>query len=262
MPYQSIDFQTSDHVARITLSRPEAVNAIDLALARELLQAAMRCDHDPAVRAVVLSGAGRMFCAGGDLRAMSRFGDDLPARLKEMTVYLHAAIAHLMRMRAPLVVAVNGPAAGAGMSLVLCADLAIAAETASFTMAYTAAGLVPDGGSTYLLPRRIGLARAEELMLTNRRLSAREAVEWGLVNRICSEAALLEEAMSIAGSLAAGPTRTYGAVKTLLNQSFTSGLETQMELEGRAIADAAASRDGREGIAAFLEKRPASFTGD
>ena len=189
----NLRFDLSDHVARITLDRPDA-NALDLDLARHLMRAAMRCDQDRDVRCVLLTGTGRFFCAGGDLRAMSAFGDELPAGLKEMTVYLHAAVSHFVRMRAPLVVAVNGAAAGAGMSLAAVGDLVLAAESATFTMAYTAAGLVPDGGSTWSLPRLIGLRRTQELMLTNRRLTAQEALEWGLVTRVVADAAGVDEA--------------------------------------------------------------------
>jgi 2-(1,2-epoxy-1,2-dihydrophenyl)acetyl-CoA isomerase len=251
----------ADNIARVTLNRPDAANAINLDLARELLGVAIRCDRDPAIRAVVLSGAGRMFCAGGDLRTMAAFGEEIGAGLKELTTYLHAAVAHFARMNAPLVVAVNGIAAGAGMSLAVAGDFVVAAESAGFLMAYTAAGLVPDGSSTYFLPRLIGLRRTAELMLTNRRLSAREAMDWGLVNRVVPDDGLGSEALALARELAEGPTRTFGAVKRLLQDSCAATLETQMEMESRAIAEMAASSDGREGVSAFVEKRRPNFTG-
>lgn len=261
MAYQALAFDRADGLGQITLNRPEAVNAIDLTLARELLDATVRCDHDDDVRAVLLTGRGKMFCAGGDLHAMARQGDRLPAGLKELTTYLHAAIASMVRMEKPLVVAVNGAAAGAGMSLAACGDIVIAAESATFTMAYTAAGLVPDGSSTWSLPRLIGLRRTQELVLTNRRLTAQEALDWGLVTAVAPDGAVMEEALARAQVLAQGPTRAFGIAKRLLAESFTNGLETQMEMEGRAIAQAAATADGREGIAAFLEKRRPRFTG-
>jgi 2-(1,2-epoxy-1,2-dihydrophenyl)acetyl-CoA isomerase len=178
-----------------------------------------------------------------------------------MTMYLHAAISRFARMRAPLVAAVNGTAAGAGFSLVCAADLVVAAESARFTMAYTRAGLTPDGSSTYFLPRLVGTRRALELMLTNRTLSAAEALEWGLVNRVVPDAELEEQATSLARSLAAGPTAAFGSVKRLVENSTRDSLESQMEHEARAIADAARSPDAREGIDAFFAKRAAKFSG-
>ncbi len=260
MTETTLRFELADHVARLTLDRPEA-NALDLDLARALMQAAMRCDHDPEVRAVLLTGAGRFFCAGGDLRAMTGYGAALPTGLKELTVYLHAAVSHFVRMRAPLVIAVNGAAAGAGMSLAAAGDLVLAAESATFTMAYTAAGLVPDGAATWLLPRLIGLRRTQELMLTNRRLTAPEAHAWGLVTRVVADDRLADEAATLAASIARGPTVAFGGVKRLLCESFAGGLESRMEAEGRGIAAVAGTTDGREGIAAFLERRRPTFRG-
>jgi 2-(1,2-epoxy-1,2-dihydrophenyl)acetyl-CoA isomerase len=259
--FETLLFDVTDQVARITLNRPHAANGIDLALGRDLMQAAIRCDEDPDVRAVLLTGAGKMFCAGGDLKSFAAFGDDLPAALKELTVYLHAATSRFARMDAPLVVAVNGAAAGAGMSLAVAGDLVVAAVSAKFTMAYTAAGLSPDGSSTFYLPRLIGMRRTQELMFTNRRLSAEEALEWGLVSRVVPDDALLDEAGKLAAQLAQGPTRAHGTVKTLLAASFSGTLETQMELEARGIAAMAGAPDGKEGIQAFLEKRRPTFTG-
>jgi 2-(1,2-epoxy-1,2-dihydrophenyl)acetyl-CoA isomerase len=262
MSRPGLSFEVEGSVARLTLDRPDAANAIDLALGRELMEAAIRCDEDARIRAVLLTGAGRFFCAGGDLKSFAARGDALPAALKELTVHLHAAISRFARMRAPLVVAVNGAAAGAGMSLAVMGDLVLAAESAKFTMAYTAAGLAPDGSSTWMLPRLIGVRRTQELMLTNRVLSAAEAQAWGLVTRVVPDADLAGEAAALAARLAAGPTRAFGSVKALLAGSLGEGLETQMEHEARAIAACAGSADGREGIRAFLDKRAAKFTGD
>jgi 2-(1,2-epoxy-1,2-dihydrophenyl)acetyl-CoA isomerase len=259
--YETLRFEATDGVARITLARPDAANAIDLALARELADAALRCDEDPAVRAVLLTGEGRMFCAGGDLSAFAAAGDGAPALLKQITAQLHVAIARLARMRAPVVAAVNGPAAGAGFALACAADLAIASDAARFSLAYTRVGLAPDGSSTWFLPRLVGARRALELMLTNRTLSAEEALAWGLVNRVVPAAELGAASEALARELAAGATGAFGAVKRLLLLSGSQGLEGQMEWEARAIADAARSRDGAEGIAAFLARRPPRFEG-
>jgi 2-(1,2-epoxy-1,2-dihydrophenyl)acetyl-CoA isomerase len=261
MTYQNIALERRDGVATLTLNRPNAANSIDLALARELMEAAIVCDDDPETRAVILTGAGTMFSAGGDLRSFRDAGAGISSRLKELTAYLHAAISRLVRMDAPVIAAVNGMAAGAGFSLALAADLAIASETAGFVMAYTNAGLVPDGSSTYFFPRRIGDRRTRELMLTNRRLSAAEALDWGLVNQVVPAGQLMPTATALARTLAGGPTRAFGAVKALLNGAFENGLETQMELEARAIAAASIGPDGQEGIRAFLEKRKPEFTG-
>ena len=160
-----------------------------------------------------------------------------------------------------MIVAVNGSAGGAGMSLCLFADLVLAAESAKFTLAYTRAGLSPDGGSTYFLPRIVGVRRALELALTNRVLSAKEAHEWGIVTKVVADGELLTEADALARQLAAGATRAYGAAKRLLHHSFAESLETQMELEAQAITDAARMRDAREGIAAFIAKRKPDFSG-
>lgn len=261
MSYQTLRYACEDGVARIVLARPPT-NAIDLTMARELAAAALVCDEDPGVRAVVLTGEGKAFCAGGDLGSFAAEGDRAPALLKEITAGLHTAIARFARMRAPLIAAVNGVAAGAGFSLVTACDLVLAAASARFTMAYTRAGLVPDGSSTFFLLRQIGLRRTQELMITNRLLSAAEALEWGLLTRVVPDAELEAAVDELARELAAGPTGSFGAVKRLLLLSGGDRLEAQMEEETRAIADAARSADGREGIRAFVEKRPPQFRGD
>ncbi len=262
MTYEQIIVDLQDGVARITLNRPEAANSINLELARELMHAAIRCDADPGIRAVLLTGAGgKMFSAGGDLKSFAAYGNEIGFALKEITTYLHSAISHFTRMDAPLIVAVNGVAAGAGMSLAVAGDMVLAAESARFTMAYTAAALSPDGSASYFLPRLIGLRRAQELMLTNRSLSAHEAMEWGLINNVIADSQLPDEASALARSFAAGPTLALGAVKKLLNGSFSESLETQMESEARTIARMAKTHDSHEGISAFVEKRPPRFTG-
>lgn len=261
MEYSTLLFDFSDNVAQITLNRPEVANAVNLEMASDLMRAAIRCSEDPAVRAVLLTGSGRIFCSGGDLKSFAAQGENLPRYVKEVTTYLHVAISHLTRMDAPLVAAVNGFAAGAGTSLAFAADILVAAESAGFTMAYTRAGLTPDGSVTYFLPRLVGTKRALELTLTNRVLSAQEAFNWGIVSKVVPDAKLLMEAGNLATQLAAGPTRALAASKRLLLDSWSGTLETQMEHESRAIADMARTADAVEGIAAFLEKRAARFTG-
>jgi 2-(1,2-epoxy-1,2-dihydrophenyl)acetyl-CoA isomerase len=262
MAYDTIDLDVRDGVAHLTLNRPDAANSINLELARDLMQATLACDEDPRVRAVLFTGKGRMFCGGGDLKTFAGKGGNLPHYLKEVTTHLHAAMSRLMRSDAPVVLAVQGSAAGAGMSFACAADFVLAADNAKFTMAYTRAGLVPDGSSTYFLSRIVGLRRALDLALTSRVLTAAEAEQLGIVTRVVPEARLRDEALELAASFAAGPTRAFGATKRLIHQGWTGTLETQMELETRAIADIARTSDAREGIAAFVAKRPAKFTGN
>jgi 2-(1,2-epoxy-1,2-dihydrophenyl)acetyl-CoA isomerase len=261
MSYQTLRFAIDDGLARITLARPDHANALDLTMMRELMDVAIACDEDASVRAIVIDSEGRLFCAGGDLAEFARAGEGLARLLKEATVYLHAAISRLVRTRAPVIAAVQGHAAGAGFSLAMACDLVLAASSARFTMAYTRAGLVPDGGSTYFLPRLIGRRRTLDLMLTNRTLSAAEAMEWGLVSRVIADDQLGAEALKLAREIAQGPTGAFGGVKRVVLRSESETLESQMEIEARAIADAARSADGQEGIRAFLAKRPAKFGG-
>jgi 2-(1,2-epoxy-1,2-dihydrophenyl)acetyl-CoA isomerase len=261
MEYENIIFEKTEQIAIITLNRPDAANGVNLAIAKELLQAAIHCDEDPEIRAVVLTGAGKVFSAGGDLKFFVGYGERVSYVLKELTVYCHAVVSHLMRMEKPLITAVNGVAAGIGMSFAISGDIIIAAESASFVAAYTAAALSPDGAMTYLLPRMIGLPRAREMMLTNRRLSAREALDWGLINKVVPDGDLSNEVKSLAASFAQGPTRSLGAVKKLLDSSYTGTLESQMAQEARSIAEMSITRDGQEGISAFVGKRRPTFCG-
>ena len=184
MDYQTLSYAVDEGVATITLNRPESLNAMSPAMAKELNDAALRVDGDTAVRAVVLTGIGKAFCAGGDLGEFVAAGDQARSLILQMTGDLHLALSRLARNRAPVIAAVNGTAAGAGFSLAMAADLAVADERAVFTMAYTNAGLSPDGSSTYYMPRKIGDRRARELMLTNRVLTAAEALDWGVVNQV------------------------------------------------------------------------------
>ena len=259
MSYDNLNLDIDGAVARITLDRPKAANALNLPLAKELAYAAMEVDEHPAVRAIIVTAGGRFFCSGGDLASFSEAGDKAPLLLKEITTYLHAAVSRLARTAAPVIMSINGTAAGAGFSLACAGDLAIAAESASFTMAYTRVGLTPDGSSTYYLPKLIGTRRSLELMLTNRPLSAQEALEWGIVNKVVADDDLEAETTKLATSLAKGPTQAFGRTKSLVHSGLD--LEAQMETETRAIADSARAIDGKAGIAAFLAKEKPEFTG-
>ena len=261
MSYQTLLYEVADGVATITLNRPDSMNAMSPELAAELHDAALAIDASPEVRAVVLTGAGKVFCAGGDLGAFAAAGDGARTLIMKMTGDLHLALSRLARNSAPVIAAVNGTAAGAGFSLLMAADLAIAAESAVMTMAYTNAGLSPDGSSTYYMPRKIGDRRTRELMLTNRVLSAAQALDWGVVNEVVSDDVVLASAQKLAGKLASGPTQAFGQVKALLDGSLDQSLESQMELEARAIAGLVTTADGQEGLHAFLEKRKPQFSG-
>jgi 2-(1,2-epoxy-1,2-dihydrophenyl)acetyl-CoA isomerase len=250
-------------VTVITLNRPEAYNALDLQLGEELLDALIECDEDRGVRAVVLTGAGRAFCAGGDIRAMDASGSagGAAAFLKKLTVFLHSAVATMAWMPKPVIAAVNGPAAGAGFSLALAADLILAAHGATFTMAYTKIGLCPDGSSTYFLPRLVGGKRAFDLICSNRILTATQAQDLGLVAEVFPDQEFRARAREFAARLAAGPTQALSRAKRLLSLGAGGTLETQMEHERTAIAECGRTEDFREGIRAFLEKRAPTFAG-
>lgn len=254
MSTSSVQVETRGAVALVTLNRPESANTLNLQTAMDLLAAAMTCDRNPGVRAVVLRGAGRHFCFGGDLRAMVAKGAAVDGYLRELTGYLHAAISHFVRMDAPVIAAVNGTAAGAGVGLVAMADLAICARSSRFNLAYTGVGLTPDAGTSFLLPRAVGARRAMELMLLNRALSAGEALEWGLVNQVVEDGDLLDEALVLAERLCAGAAGAIGKTKRLMAHSL-GALESHMVLESETIASQAATAEGTEGITAFLEKR-------
>lgn len=256
---QTVLVEVRDHVATVTLNRPEASNALDMALGRDLLAAALAVEGNPAVRAVVLTGAGKHFCFGGDLRGMAEQGERVTAHLNELTTNIHAAISCFTRMRAPCIAAVNGTAAGGGIGLVCMTDLAVAGRGSKFSLAYTGVALAPDCSVSFLLPRIVGRRRAIELMLLNRALSADEALQWGLVNQVVDDAEVLATAQSIAARLAAGPVGSFGAVKRLVDAA-DPGLEAQMALEGRTIAAQADTVEGREGVGAFLAKRKAQYT--
>ncbi|GLB60058.1 enoyl-CoA hydratase/isomerase family protein [Cytobacillus sp. NCCP-133] len=248
-----------NNVGFITLNRPHAGNGIDLKLSKELLETAIICSENKEIRAVVVTGAGNKFSVGGDLKSFSSEGEELPAHLKRVTAYLHQAVSHFSRMNKPFIGAVNGVAAGAGMSLALSCDLVYAAESSKFVMAYNKIGLTPDGSGSYFLPRLVGMKRALELMYTNRLLSAKEAEEWGIVNHVLPDEELMPAVIKLAENLAEGPMKAFGATKKLFYHSLQETLESQMAKETEFLADRANSPEGREGISAFLEKREADF---
>jgi 2-(1,2-epoxy-1,2-dihydrophenyl)acetyl-CoA isomerase len=261
MAYDTIDLDVRGGVAHLTLNRPDAANGINAELSRDLFDATLDITSDPRVRAVLLTGAGKRFCGGGDLKAFAD-QEELPRHLRETLGFLHGAIAQLVRGDAPVVAAVQGSAAGAGIGLIGASDLVVAGESARFVMAYTGVGLTPDGASSWVLPRLVGLRRAMELTLTNRVLSAAEALDWGLITRVVADDDLPAEAEALATSLAGGATRALAGAKRLLHASLESSFESHLAREGDEIFAAAGRVDAVEGITAFVEKRPPQFRGE
>src|SRR5213080_1688312 len=261
MNFESLILERRDGVATITLNRPDAFNALSLGLGRELFHAALDVDEDPAVRCIVVTGAGRAFCAGGDVKDFVDNLERIGVLVKELTTYLHGAISRFCRSDKPVIMAVNGVAAGGGFSLALSGDLVVAAESARFTMAYSKIGATPDSSSSYFLPRLVGVRRALELYFTNRPLTAQEALAWGMVTRVVPDAELRASVDALARELAQGPSKAFGAAKRLLHQSTWESLETQMEAEAQAIAACGHTEDFKNGVTAFAQKQTPTFQG-
>jgi 2-(1,2-epoxy-1,2-dihydrophenyl)acetyl-CoA isomerase len=255
--FETLTCSQSGPITSIVLNRPDAANGMNDTLTRELAVAATLCDTET-TKVVTITGAGRFFCAGGDLKAMAAASNP-GAFVKGIADDLHRALSTFARMDAVVITAVNGTAAGAGFSLAVTGDLVLSAESAKFTMAYTKAGLSPDGSSSYYLPRLIGIRRTQQLMLTNRTLTAAEALDWGLLTEVVPDAELTARADALADEMAATSRTSNGTVKRLLLGTYRTGLEEQMELESQYIRDSARSADGQEGIAAFVAKRAPVF---
>jgi 2-(1,2-epoxy-1,2-dihydrophenyl)acetyl-CoA isomerase len=258
---KTMTLDVREHVAWLKLARPERANTFDFDFVADIRQAADDCAGNPEVRAVVITGEGRFFSAGGDAKAFLALGDQLPQAVLDMTGPLHAAVASFAQMDAPVIAAVNGPAAGGGLCLVAMCDLAIAARSAKFVLAFPGIGFSVDTGGTYFLPKVLGPRRALELMLTAKTLDAEEALAWGLVNRVVDDAALLAESEALAKKLAAGPSKAFGAIKRLVHSGFVETMEAHMDREARTLAEITRTADAREGLRAFSEKRPARFVG-
>jgi len=249
----------AEGVRRITLNRPEALNALNVPLCAELGERLAEAQCDRAVRAVVLAGAGKAFCAGGDIPAMREAGDAVDVFLRKLTLGLHGVVTAITRMPKPVVGAVRGAAGGGGLSLALACDLVVCADDARLVSAYTAIGLTPDGGLTFQLTRALGPHRALAHILRNEPIRPADAQAHGLVHTVAPAAEVDPKALDLAAELARGPTRAFGAAKRMVWRYDT--LESTLEDERQNISDAAATADGREGVAAFLEKRKARFTG-
>ena len=256
---EPVTLEIADRIATLTLNRPEAANALDPAVMHAFRDAAESLTDRDDVGAVLLKAAGRNFSVGGDLRFFHDAEDDVADAVYGLASTMHAGIIALAELDAPVISVVRGAAAGGGMSLAIAADLVLAAETAHFTVAYTAIGFSMDGGSSWTLPRIVGHRKATELALLNERLSAQKAQELGIVTRVVPDVELDAEADTLAARLAHGPIGAHGAIKRLLRYSSTSPLGQHLEDEARTIAGLSAAPDGREGVLAFLDKRAPHF---
>ena len=262
MAYETIVWERSGAVGRLTLNRPESLNAWTPQLGVELRTSIERDAAEESVRAVLITGAGRGFSSGADLKAGFDPADDgMPDVYKELHDVYHPAIAGVRRLAKPVVAAVNGPAVGIGCSLALACDLIMAAESAFFGLAFVNVGLMPDGGSTAFVPPAVGKARAFQMALLGERVPAAQALEWGLVNWVWPDDRLMAEAQALADRLSRGPTRSYASSKEALNRSIYDDLEGQLDVEAELQHALARSGDFLEGVAAFAQKRDPEFQG-
>lgn len=261
MTERAVSFELRDEVAHVTLTQPDRGNPFDERFCAQMCEVAIDCDETPGVRAVLITAQGRYFSVGADLKWLGSDRAQLPRRLKAATADLHMAIARFARCDAPVVLAAHGLVTGGAVALTAMADFAVAADSARFYAAYNAIGFVSDGGGSFFIPRRVGSRRAAEFLMLNQTWSAEQALQYGLVSRVSKAADLEAEALGLARQLAAGPTRTYGEMKRLLIATPDQSLETQLELEARAIALCAKTRDCGNAIDAVMAKRKPQFSG-
>jgi 2-(1,2-epoxy-1,2-dihydrophenyl)acetyl-CoA isomerase len=264
MAYETVELRIEDGVAEITLNRPERLNAWNAQFGDELRAALLQDAAQESVRAVLITGAGRGFSSGADLKEMLEQGaaGEVPDVGEMLRTRYHPIIKGIRELPKPVVAAVNGPAVGIGCSLALACDLIWAAESAVFGLAFVNIGLVPDGGSTFLVPVAAGKARALEMALLGEPIPAERALEWGLINRVVPDGKLLDEARDLARKLARGPTRSYANSKRALNNSFLKIMDEQLDLEADMQGEMVKTTDFVEGVSAFVEKRDPSFKGN
>jgi 2-(1,2-epoxy-1,2-dihydrophenyl)acetyl-CoA isomerase len=265
MEYQRIRIEFKNSIALLTLNHPETLNAVSLQMIREL-NAVLDEIEDPGrnARCLLITGEGRGFCAGANLSDPEKDmgGDSQPDLGAGLEKWYNPFLLRLRDLPMPIVTVVNGPAAGVGMSFALMGDLVLAARSAFFLQAFRRIGLIPDGGATFILPRMIGFSRAMELSLLGERLPAQKALEWGMINRVYEDDELMPEAFQLAEALAAGPTEALRLIRQAYWKSIDNTYEAQLRLERNLQKQAGQTRDFREGVAAFLEKRPAQFKGN
>jgi 2-(1,2-epoxy-1,2-dihydrophenyl)acetyl-CoA isomerase len=250
---------TVDRIAQLTLYRPDAFNALDLATVQELAATLLQLSTDPAVHGIIITGAGKAFCAGGDIKQATAHPHGLAAAFHELAANFHLCITEIRRMRKPVIAAINGIAAGGGFSLALACDFRIIAASARLKQGYTSNGLCIDGGGTFTLPRLVGLARALEIATFDELISAEQALAWGLATKIVDAQTLLDEAFHMARTIAQKSLHSFGWTKALLTNSFDTSWETQLENERQGLVSCAGHPDGVEGIRAFLEKRAPQY---
>jgi len=256
--YETVNLYHRGPGAKLELNRPERLNAWNEQFARDLRAAIGEVADDPGVRAVLVTGAGRAFSSGADLKDAARRELDVYRRLTEQ---YHPIITGVRRLPKPVIAAVNGAAAGIGLSLALACDLVVAAESAFFQLAFVNIGLVPDGGSSLFVPARVGFTRAAELAMLGERLGARQALDWGLINRVWPDEEFAEQTNALLDRLASGATKSYAGTKRQLNRWVYEQMDDQLEFEAGIQRETADSADFAEGVAAFVEKRPPRFTG-
>ncbi|MBI5249050.1 MAG: enoyl-CoA hydratase/isomerase family protein [Desulfomonile tiedjei] len=255
----SIKATVCGDIATVMFDRPKAFNAFDLDAITILMEHLINLAADDTVRGIVISGIGKPFCAGGDLRWVASWPQDPPAAFHNLAARYHQCILEIRRMGKPVIAAINGIAAGGGFSLALACDFRIMARSAIMRQAYTSNGLSIDGGGTFMLPRLVGLAKALEIAAFDEPITAEQALKWGLVTKVADDGHVIEEALKLAEELSRRPLCSFAWSKKLLTDSFGNSLETQLELERAALRACAAHPDGREGISAFLEKRKPAF---
>ena len=264
MSYETVIWDVEDGVGRITLNRPETLNAWNTQFGLDLREVVTKEAQDDSVRAVLITGSGRAFSSGADLKneGPGEAADDgLPDVRKRLTELYHPILVGIRELPKPVVAAVNGPAVGIGASLAFACDLIVASSSAYFNLAFVNIGLMPDGGSTAFVPAAVGKARAFEMALLGERIPAQQALDWGLINRVFEPESLPKAALELAQQLASGPTKSYAGSKRALNQMLYGNLGAQLELEANIQHELFRTNDVREGVMAFIEKRDAAFTG-
>ena len=259
--YETFLYTVNDSIATITFNRPDAMNSFNVKMSDELKIITEEVKNNPAIRAVLLNGAGKLFMAGGDIQAFYSMLDQMPGAMYTIIQSLNTSIMNLMQMPKPVLASVHGSVAGVGLSFMMACDLVIAADNTKFTMAYSGIGISPDGGATFNLPRLVGTKKAMELILMSDLFDAHTAQTYGLVNWVVAPDKLAEETQRLLKRLAAGPTQSYMRAKKLVNEAWQNDLGKHLEIEGRAFTECTATRDFKTGVTGFIKKQKAEFIG-